>query len=195
MYLFRSPRYRQWNIQSCHHCVQHPWKLASRHFWSSRNEIKPLFKQKCALRKCCGVSQKWWTLELSNLCYCVQYPWKLASRDFWSSKNKRKPMASPGYTKFGRQTFFWWWTIDTDVYWSRMAISHYYSHLVVKKGNFTFLLTSNCQEWQFHISTDILWSSMAIAHCYRHLVVKNGSCTLLMTSSGEEWQFHIATDI
>ena len=137
------------------HCIQHPWKLASRHFWSSRNEIKPLFKQKCVLRKCCGVSEKWWIPELSNLCHCFRHPWKLASRDFWSSRNKRKPMDPPGYTKSGRQTFFWWWTIATDVYWSRMAISHCYSHLVVKNGNFTLVHTSCCQEWQFHIATDI----------------------------------------
>ena len=50
-----------------------------------------------------------------------------------------------------------------------MAISHCYQHLVVKNGNFTFLLTSSGLEWQFHIAT--------------------------MTSSGQEWQFHIATDI
>ena len=76
------------------HCVQYPWKLTSRDFfWSSRNERKPLSKQKCVLRKCCGVSQKWWMLELANLCHCVQYPWKLTSRDFfWSSRNERKPL-------------------------------------------------------------------------------------------------------
>ena len=75
------------------HCVQHPWKLTSRDFWSSRNEGKPLSKQaKCVLRKCCGVSQKWWILELSNLCHCVQHPWKLTSRDFWSSRNNRMPL-------------------------------------------------------------------------------------------------------
>ena len=45
------------------HCVQHPWKLTSRDFWSTSNERKPLCKQKCVLRKCCGVSQKWWVLE------------------------------------------------------------------------------------------------------------------------------------
>ena len=52
------------------HCVQHPWKLTSKDFWSTRNERKPLSKQKCALRKCCGVSQKWWMLEqyASHLC-------------------------------------------------------------------------------------------------------------------------------
>ena len=53
------------------HCVQHPWKLTSKDFWSTRNERKPLSNQKCVLRKCCGVSQKWWVLELSNLCHCV----------------------------------------------------------------------------------------------------------------------------
>ena len=35
-------------------------------FQGSRNERKPLSKQKCVLRKCCQVSQKWWMLELSN---------------------------------------------------------------------------------------------------------------------------------
>ena len=75
------------------HCVQHPWKLTSRDFWSSRNDRKPLSKLKHVLRKCCGVSLKWWMLELSNLCHCVQHPWKLTSRDFWSSRNKRKPLS------------------------------------------------------------------------------------------------------
>ena len=115
----------------------------------------------------------------------------------------------------------WQFHIATDIQWSKMAISHYYRHLVVKNGNFTLLLTSNgqerqftllkkCsgQEWQFHIATDIQWSIMAISHYYRHLVVKNGNFTLLLTSngqewqftllqkcSGQEWQFHIATDI
>ena len=45
--------------------------------------------------------------------------------------------------------------IATDIYWSRMAISHYYWHLIVKNANFTLLLTSSSQEWQFHIATDI----------------------------------------
>ena len=31
----------------------------SRDFWSSRNQLLLLNKQKCVLRKCCGVSQKW----------------------------------------------------------------------------------------------------------------------------------------
>ena len=75
------------------HCVQHPWKLTSRNFWSSQKKSKPLSQQKCVLRKCCGVSQKWWMLELSNLCHCVQHPSKLPSRDFWSSRNNRKPLS------------------------------------------------------------------------------------------------------
>ena len=28
------------------HCIQHPWKLTSRDFWSTRNERKPLSKLK-----------------------------------------------------------------------------------------------------------------------------------------------------
>ena len=31
----------------------------SRDFWSSRNQLMLLPKQKCVLRKCCGVPQKW----------------------------------------------------------------------------------------------------------------------------------------
>ena len=93
IYLFRNPRNGHWKLQNCHHCVQHPWKLTSGDFWSSRNESKPLSQQKCVLRKCCGVSQKWWMLEFSNLCHCVQHPWKLTSRDYWSSRNKSKPLS------------------------------------------------------------------------------------------------------
>ena len=74
------------------HCVQHPWKLTSRDYWTSRNERKPLSQLKHVFRKCSGVSQKWWMLELSKLCHCVQYPWKLTNRDFLSSRNERKPL-------------------------------------------------------------------------------------------------------
>ena len=58
------------------HCVQHPWKLTGRDFWSSRNTRKPLSKLKHVLRKCCGVSQKQWMLELSNLCALCSAPLK-----------------------------------------------------------------------------------------------------------------------
>ena len=40
------------------HCVQHPWKLTIRDFWSCRNMKKPLSHQKYVLRTCSGVSQK-----------------------------------------------------------------------------------------------------------------------------------------
>ena len=68
-------------------------KICCRHFWSTGNERTPLSKQKYVLRKCCGVSQKWWMLELPNLCHCVQQPWKLTSRNFWSSRNERKVLS------------------------------------------------------------------------------------------------------
>ena len=47
-------------------------------------------QQKSVLRKCCGVSQKQWMLELSNLCHCVQHSWKLTSREFWSSRKLKE---------------------------------------------------------------------------------------------------------
>ena len=63
----------------------------------------------------------------------------------------------------------WLFYITTDVEQSRMAISHFYRHLVVRNGNFTFILTSSGQEWQFHIYTD-------------HLLVQNDNFTFLLTS-------------
>ena len=51
------------------------------------------FLSKNVLRKCYGVSQKQWMLELSNLCHCVQHPWKFNSMDFWRSRNKSKPLS------------------------------------------------------------------------------------------------------
>ena len=41
----------------------------------------------------------------------------------------------------------WEFHITTAIYWSRIAISQCYSHLVVKNGNFTLLLSSSGQEW------------------------------------------------
>ena len=92
------------------HCVQHPWKLNSCDFWSSRNKRKPLSKQKCILRKWCRVSHKQWMLEFSNLCHCVQHPWKLTCRDFWSSRNKRKPLSKQKciLRKYCRVSQKWW---------------------------------------------------------------------------------------
>ena len=42
------------------YCVQLCWKLTSRNFWNLSNERKPLYKQKCVLRK------YWWMLDLAN---------------------------------------------------------------------------------------------------------------------------------
>ena len=86
---------KQWMLELSNlcYCVQHPWKLTSRNFWSSRNTWKPHSKLKHVFRKCSGVSQKLWMLVLSNLCHCVQHPWKLTSRDFWSSRNTWKPLS------------------------------------------------------------------------------------------------------
>ena len=66
---------RKWwvlELSNLCHCVQHPWKITGRDFWSSQLKRKPLSQQKCVLRKCCMISQKWYMLELSNLCHCVQ---------------------------------------------------------------------------------------------------------------------------
>ena len=59
----------------------------------------------------------------------------------------------------------WQFHIATDIYWSRMVISHGYRYLVGNLGNFTLLLTSGGQQWQFDIATDIYWSRIAILHC------------------------------
>ena len=67
--------------------ISNRWKLISRNFWSTGNESKRLSMQKCVLRNCCGVSQKWWMLELPNLLSL------LTSRNFWSSRNEIKPLS------------------------------------------------------------------------------------------------------
>ena len=46
----------------------------SGNFWSSRKQLMLLNKQKCVLRKCYGVSWKWWMLELSTLCIVFSNP-------------------------------------------------------------------------------------------------------------------------
>ena len=83
-------------------------------FWSSRNNRKPLSKQKCVLKKCSAVSQKWWMLELSNLCHCVQHPWKLTSRDFWRSRNTSKPLSKLKHVlrKCSIMVSQKWWMLD-----------------------------------------------------------------------------------
>ena len=88
-----SQKWWMLEISNICHCVQHPWKLTSKDFWSSRNERKPLPKQKYVFEKMLwGYLRTLWMLELSNLCYCVQHPWKLTSRDFWNSGNEGKAL-------------------------------------------------------------------------------------------------------
>ena len=99
------------------HCVQDPWKLTSRDFWSSRNTRKPLSKLKHVFRKCSGVSQKQWMLELSNLCHCVQHPWKLTSRDYWSSRNTRKPLCQQKCVLRKCCGASQWWILELSNLW------------------------------------------------------------------------------
>ena len=60
----------------------------------------------------------------------------------------------------------WQFHNETDVWLSRMTISHCYSHVgrewefnmatdIYKNGHFTLLLVCSCQEWQFHNATDV----------------------------------------
>ena len=58
-----------------------------------------------------------------------------------------------------------------------MAISHVYWHLVIKNGNFTFLLTSSGQEWLFHI-------------VYWHLVSQEWQFCPIQHYQRTEWSFH-----
>ena len=117
--------------------------------WMNR---KPLSQQKCVLRKCCGVSQKWWMLQLSNLCHCVQHPWKLTSTDFWSSMNNRKPLSQQKCVlrKCCGVSQKWWmlalsnlchcvqhpWKLTSKDFWSSME-SHF-PRRVLKLWGITF---------------------------------------------------------
>ena len=87
-----------------------PLKPIGSDYWSSRNKKKPLSKVKHVLRKFCGVSEKWWRLEFSNLCSCVQHPWKLTNGDYWSSRDKRKPLFQQKcvWRKFYGVSQKWW---------------------------------------------------------------------------------------
>ena len=61
----------------------------------------------------------------------------------------------------------WQFHITTDIYWSRMTISHGYSYSIIQNGNLTLLLTSNGHEWQFHIPiAHLSGQRIAISHCY-----------------------------
>ena len=107
-----------WKVElsNLYHCVQQPWKVIGREFWSSRYERKPVCHEKCVLRKYCGVCQKWWMLELSNLCHCVQHPWKLTHRDYWSSRNERKSLCQLKYVlrKYSGGFSGTWWMLEVS---------------------------------------------------------------------------------
>ena len=76
------------------HCVQHLWKLTSVGISGTlRTKENHFLSRNVFWKKRCGVSQKWWMLELSNLSHCFQLQRKLTSRDFWSSKNEKKPLS------------------------------------------------------------------------------------------------------
>ena len=89
---------KEWMVELSNlcHCVQDPWKLTSRDYWSSRNERKPLSQQKCVLGKCCkylkmvnGRALKPLPLGSAHL--------KTHWSGFWSSRNKRKPLSKLKY--------------------------------------------------------------------------------------------------
>ena len=114
---------------------------------------------------------------------CLEYQYTKIGRwtyfGWWTPQGIKNRCLEYCYTKCGRWTYFgqcywhllvmngnftllltstgqeWQFHIATDIYWSRMAISHCYWHILVRNGNFTLLLTSSGQEWQFHIATDI----------------------------------------
>ena len=56
------------------HCVQHPWKLTSRDFWSSRNKESHFLSKNVFWRNAVGYLRNGECWELSNLCHCVQHP-------------------------------------------------------------------------------------------------------------------------
>ena len=68
---------REWVLELSNlcNCVQHPWKLTGRDFWSSRNKGKPLYKEKCVWQEMLlGYLRNGECWERSNLCNCVHLP-------------------------------------------------------------------------------------------------------------------------
>ena len=88
-----------YSFETCAIVFQHPLKLTSRDFWSSRNERKSLSKLKHVFQKCSSVSQKLWMLELSNLCHCVQHPENLLIKISWALWTME--------SHFPRKNMFW----------------------------------------------------------------------------------------
>ena len=94
-----------------------------------------------------------------------------------------------GELKFGRWTFFGWWTPQ---YQSRDALNTTIKNL----ADDPTLANGTPQELSIDALNNCI-QNMADKHTLAdgYLVVRNGNFTLLLTSSGQEWQFHIATDI
>ena len=124
------------------HCVQHPWKLTNRDYWSPRNKGKQLSKLTHVFRKCSEHLRTLWMLELSNLCHCVQHPWKLTSRDYWSPRNKGKSLSKHIFRKCSGVSQKMWklelsnlchcvqhhWKLTSRDYWSsKNKESHFLS--------------------------------------------------------------------
>ena len=128
---------KQWMIELSNlcHCVQHSWKVTSRDFWSSRNVRKPLSKQKCVLRKCCGVSQKTVNAKAFKPLPLCSAPWKSTSRDFWSSRNESKPLS--------KQNVFW-----------ENAVGYLKKQWMLELSNLHF-----CVQHPWKVTSRDLWSS------------------------------------
>ena len=99
------------------HCVQHPWKLTSRDFWSSRNWRKPFSKQKCVFEKMLWwYLRTLWMLELSKPLLLYSAPLKLTSRDFWSSGNEERHLLS--------KNVFWKNAVGVYQKWRMLELSN-----------------------------------------------------------------------
>ena len=75
------------NLPNLCHCVQQPWKITGSDFWSSRNESKPLSKQKCVFEK-----MLWGISEMVNARASKSLP-MVTSSNSWSSRNERKALS------------------------------------------------------------------------------------------------------
>ena len=72
-------------------CFQHPWKLTSGDFWSSRNKKKPLSKENVFWQNAVGISEMVSARDFNALPLCSGPLKTYFCRDFWSSRNKRTP--------------------------------------------------------------------------------------------------------
>ena len=98
---------------------------------------KTLCQQKCVWRKCCEISQKWWMLELSNLCHYVQHPWKLTSRAFRSSREERKPLC------------------QQKCVWRKCCGVSSASRSRGRSAKFEPICTTRCQSWGVDLPADL----------------------------------------